>query len=217
MASPEPRSHTPASMSKNPNVHDGAAVSLDLLLKGTFDMAMVGSYLDELSPGARLAQVRALTRPAQAALYEAAKGARKLTLEQLVPASAPDLGDVVHKGKNSLPTFNQFERIFCRPKRDAKLLWGYNRASALVSKAVGPGYCTAYEGPGQEVLVDYTRLPEGKPESWPEIIPNQARLGRFVYANMIDALRAVSRHVTVGRTIRNNQVMDNWFVLCGPG
>lgn len=208
-------------MTKNHAVLDGPAAgsgqlpgSLDLLLKSTFEIAMVSAYLDGLDSASRVAQVRALTRPAQAALYEAAKGARKLTLEQLVPAHVPDLGDVVHQGKNSLKAFNQFARVFCRPRRDAKLLWGYNRASTLVIKAVGPGYCSAYEGPGDEVLVDYTRLPEGKPESWPEIIPNQARLGRFVYANMIDALRAVSSHVTVGRSIRNNQVMDNWFVLC---
>jgi len=193
---------------------DSAVTSLDILLKGTFDIVMVGSYLNALPSAARVAQVRALTRPAQAALYEAAKGARKLTLEQLVPTAVPDMTDVVHQGKNSLRAFNQFARVFCRPKRDAKQLWGYNRAGKLVIKVVGPGYCTAYEGPGDEVIVDYARLPEGKPESWPEIIPNQARLGRFVYANSIDALRAVSSHVTVGRSIRNNQVMDNWFVLC---
>lgn len=204
-------------MTKNPAVLDSSVLSLDLLLKGTFDITMVGGYLDGLEPAARVAQVRALTRPAQAALYEAAKGARKLTLDQLVPASVPDLIDVVHEGKSSLPAFNQFARVFCRPKRDAKLVWGYNRASKLVIKVVGPGYCTAYEGPGDELLIDYTRLPEGKPESWPEIIPNRARLGRFVYANMIDALRAVSHHVTVGRSIRNNQVLDSWFVLCGEG
>lgn len=201
-------------MTKHHAVRESSVTSLDILLKGTFDIALVSGHLDALDSPSRVAQVRALTKPAQAALYEAAKGARKLTLEQLVPSAVPDLTGVVHQGKNSLSAFNQFARVFCRPKRDAKLLWGYNLASKLVIKTVGPGYCTAYEGPGDEVLVDYTRLPEGKPESWPEIVPNEARLGRFVYANMIDALRSVSEHVTVGRSIRNNQVMDNWFVLC---
>ena len=79
---------------------------------------------------------------------------------------------------------------------------------------MGPGYYVAYEGPGDEVLIDYTRVPPTKPEHWPEIRSNKTRLSRFVYADMIDALRAVSNHVTVGRAIRNGKVMDNWFVLC---
>jgi hypothetical protein len=31
---------------------------------------------------------------------------------------------------------------------------------------------------------------------------------------MVDALRAVSTHVTVGRAIKKGKVLDNWFVLC---
>lgn len=191
---------------------------LDSLLKtGSFDVGAVAMQLDALDSRARLAQVRSLSRPAQAALYEAAKGARKLTLEDLVPAATPDLTEVVHEGKNTLLVFTEFAKVFCRPKRDARELWGYNRTGALIETTAGPGYYVACEGPGDEVLIDYTRLPEGKPESWPEVSSNSARLSRFVYAGMVDALRAVSTHVTVGRAIKRGKVLDNWFVLCRAG
>jgi hypothetical protein len=188
---------------------------LDSVLKtGNFDVSTLADKLDALAPAARLAEIRALTRPAQAALYEAAKGARKLTLEDLVPPSVPELSEVVHEGKNTLVMFSQFAKVFCRPLRAKNELWGYNRAGAVVENAVGPGYYVAYEGPGDEVLIDYTRVPEGKPESWPKIVPNRSGLSRLVYADMVDALRAVSTHVTVGRAIKKGKVLDNWFVLC---
>lgn len=187
--------------------------TLESLLRGSFDMARIAAHLDALDAQARTAQVCALSKRAQAALYEAAKGTRKLKLTQLVPLDVPDLSEVVHHGKNSLGAFTRFEKVFCRPKRDAKELWAYNRTGRLIERSVGPGYCVAYEGPGDELLIDYTRVPDGKPESWPEIISNRNRLGRFVYGGMIDALRAVTEHVTVGRAIRGGKVMDNWFVL----
>jgi hypothetical protein len=78
---------------------------------------------------------------------------------------------------------------------------------------VGPGYYVAYASDG-EVMVDYTRLPSDKLPHWPPILSNQARLSRLVYAGMVDVLRSVSSHVSIGRAIRNGKVADNWFVLC---
>ena len=202
-------------MAGNQAVVGDAVDGLDALLKrGDFDIHAVGRHLDALDSGSRIAQVRALSGKAQAVLYESAKGARKLKLDQLVPSSVADLTEVPHHGKNSLPVFTVFSKVFCRPRRDAKELWGFNRTGSLVENGVGPGYYVAYEGPGDEVLIDYTRLPEGKLEHWPPILSNRSRLSRFVYADTIDALRAVSNHVSVGRAMRNGKVMDNWFVLC---
>lgn len=174
----------------------------------------LGRYLDGLTPASRLHVVHSLTGAQQARLHEAAKGVRKLTLDDLVPSATAPLAEVVHEGKNSLPLFTHFAKVFCRPKPDVQEAWGYNRTSAFVQTVVGPGYYVAYEGPGDEVLIDYTRLPKGKAASWPEIASNDSRLSRFVYAGMIDALRGVSKHVSVGRAIRNGKVQDNWFVLC---
>ena len=202
-------------MTENRAARDTLVAELDVrLAAGNFDIQELGLALDETPYAVRAAQVLTLGKKAQAQLYEAAKGARKLRLEQLVPPETPDLGEVVHQGKNTLGAFTRFAKVFCRPKRDARELWGYNRAGGLIETGVGPGYFVVYEGPGDEVLIDYTRLPAGKPEHWPEIQSNKSRLSRFVYADMIDALRAVSDHVTVGRAIRNGKVMDNWFVLC---
>ena len=190
-------------------------VDLNALLEGgAFDMASVGSLLDNLPAPARLAAVRSLGAKAQAHLYDAAKGVRRLTLRDFVPSATPDLTEVVHEGKNSLAMFKTFAKVFCRPKAEARELWGYNRTRGLVLATAGPGYFVAYEGPGDEVLIDYTRVPESKLETWPEIQPNATGLKRLVYGGMVDALRAVSSHVSVGRAIRGGKVADNWFVLC---
>lgn len=198
--------------------HDTAAIGGRLFdlsaLLGAGDVVGLGRRLDELDPASRLRFVFELGARAQAQLYEGAKGARKLRLEALVPAGLSPLTEVVHEGKNSLPMFSRFAKVMCRAKDDARELCGYNRTGGLVQRTAGPGYFVAYEGPGDEVLIDYTRVPDRKPTSWPEIASNNARLGRFVYAGMIDALRSVSEHVTVGRAIRNGKVQDNWFVLC---
>jgi hypothetical protein len=193
---------------------EGAAAELDALLqRGNIDMVDIAEQLDTMRPAERLASIRAFGPRAQARLYEAAKGARKLKLVDLVPADVAPLTQVIHEGKNSLPAFSSFAKIFCRPKPESQELWGYNRSGLVVERVVGPGYYVAYEGPGDEVLVDYTRLPNGKAPGWPDIIPNHERLSRFVYAGMIDALRAVSQHVSIGRAIKNGKVQDNWFVL----
>ena len=200
---------------QGPTIDPGRDLQLDVVLRSSvFDIADIGRTLDQLSPPARLLQIRSLGRAAQAILHEAAKSARKCVLDDLVPEGRGAMTAIVHEGKNSLPVFSRFAKVFCRPKPTARELWGYNRSGALIQTSVGPGYFVAYEGPGDEVLIDYTRQPEYAPPGWPALLPNEARLGRFVYAGMVDALRAVSTHVTVGRAIRNGKVQDNWFVLC---
>ena len=65
-----------------------------------------------------------------------------------------------------------------------------------------------------EVLVDYLRVPPKRPEHWPEILPNSARLSKVVYNGMQDVLRGVSRHVAIGRATKGGKPMSSWFVLC---
>ena len=82
----------------------------------------------------------------------------------------------------------------------------------------GPGYFVAHGVEGEkeapsDYVIDYTRIPPKKPESWPEILPNEARLGRFVYAGMKDYMRRVSEHVSIGRAYKRGP-MNAWFVLC---
>ncbi len=49
--------------------------------------------------------------------------------------------------------------------------------------------------------------------TWPEIVPNSARLGRFVYYGMVDVMRGISTHVSIGRARKKSGWMDAWFVL----
>ncbi len=196
----------------------GVSLELNqLLVSGDFDLRQIGAHLDGLDEASRLGAVRSLSGRAQAHLFEAAKGVRAVRIDDLVPASCAPLQEVPHYGINSLLMFRTFAKVFCRPQAGASELWGYNRSGGFVETFVGPGYYVAYESEDGEALVDYTRLPTGKPDGWPAIIPNEARFGRFVYANMKDVLRGVSQHVTIGRAIRNGKVMDNWFALCRSG
>ena len=183
-----------------------------LLSSGNFDMNDVARRLDAMSDAERVEETRSWGRRAQANLFEAAKGHRKLGIDQLVPGKGP-LEEVPHQGRNTLPAFTRFAKVFCRPDNSANELWGYNRSGSVVGTFVGPGYYVAYDD-GDEVLIDYTRLPLGKPGNWPPILQNDERLSRFVYNGMADALRGVSEHVSIGRAIRNGKVMDSWFVLC---
>jgi hypothetical protein len=187
----------------------------DLLSAGDPDVAAVEAYLDGLDSTTRLAEARSLGRRAQARLFEAAAGHRALALTDFVPADTKPMVGVVHHGKNSLPAFNRFAKVFCRPDAGSdEELWGYNRNSPLVETTVGPGYFVAYGHGDGELLIDYLRVPPKRPDPWPEILPNAARLSRFVYHRTQDVVRGVSRHVSIGRMTKNGTSRSNWFVLC---
>lgn len=188
----------------------------NLLSTGQPDMAAVRQLLDQLSPATRLAQCMALTKREQALLFDAAADYLPIDLAYLVPKDRPPLVEVVHEGRNSLPAFRRFAKVFCRPAEtsEADELWGYNRNGPSVMVPVGPGYFVAYPYNTNEVLIDYLRVPPAKPSHWPHILPNSARLSRFVYNGTQDVLRGVSNHVSIGRATKGGKNMDNWFVLC---
>jgi hypothetical protein len=182
------------------------------------DLAAIGAHLDALSPEARVTQTRAIDRRAQARLYEAAAGHRAIGLDDFVPADRAPLTEVRHHGRNSLPAFRTFAKVFTRPAAGATELWGYNDSGLVVNVFVGPGYFTVrpWTTPG-EVVIDYTRFPGGRCEGWPEMLRNDQRLSRFVFYGTEDVMRGVSRHVTVGRARKAGRWLDNWFVLCRDG
>jgi hypothetical protein len=183
---------------------------------GQVDVAGLASWLDGLAPDVRKEAVRSLRRTEQAALFEAAKGFRPLALQDFVPGEAP-LQPVIHFGKNSLPAFSHFEKRFCwNPERTE--LWGYNAQDPKWLEAViTPGYFVARAHGEGEVVIDYRAEAPGRSEGWPEILPNGARMGRFVYFQMLDVMRGVSRHVTIGRASRHGKEMPAWFALCREG
>lgn len=181
------------------------------------DMAAVRDHLDALDHRSRLAECRALGAREQRRLFRAADGFKPIAVDDIVPPGVAELREVVHHGKNTLPAFTRFAKVFCRADDDERgELWGYNRNSTLLETVVGPGYFVAHPHTrAGEILVNYLRVPPRRPSfAWPEILPNEARLSRLVYAGTQDVLRGVSEHVTIGRASRRGRDMNAWFILC---
>ena len=179
--------------------------------------ARVARLLDGLAPDSRVAAVRALGRAEQRSLFAAVAGFLPLRLADLVPPEAAALAPVRHFGRNTLPAFTLFEKRFCRPPGadPAKPgeLWGYNHQA--LAALTGPGYFVAHEDPARpEVWVDYTRVPPSAVPGWPPVRSNERGLSRLVYGFMIDTLRRVSEHVTIGSAARRGRELGSWFVLC---
>jgi hypothetical protein len=180
----------------------------------------IARLLDGLTSSERVEAVRSLGRFEQARLYEAVAGSLPLGLADLVPPQTGDEVAVRHYGRNTLPAFTRFEKRFCRPRgadpSKPGELWGYNHQA--VARLTGPGYFVAAPDPSRpEVLIDYTRLPGGRAEGWPEIHPNDRGLARLVYGFLVDRLRRVSEHVTIGSAARRGRDLGSWFVLCREG
>jgi hypothetical protein len=153
----------------------------------------------------------------QRALWDIFEGNTAPADHFVQPGTGP-LVEVIHHGKNTLPMHNFFQKRFCLADDDSTELWGYNHQS--LAWATGPGYFVAHpaaedekDGPS-DYYIDYTRIPPKKPETWPGIITNEKKLGRFVYSGMKDYMRKVSEHVSIGRAYKGGKPMNAWFVLC---
>lgn len=189
-------------------------MELKNLIEKHLDLPRLAKDLDEIGTPARIWATRQWTRSIQARLYEAAKGFRPVTLEDYVPAGTAPHVEVITHGMNTLPAHNHFQKRFCKPAdpetKDQLIGFNYQALSGFT----GPGYYVARPaGDKGEVDIDYTMLPKEKAESWPTIIPNSQRLGRFVYYGMIDVMRGISSHVSIGRARKKSGWMDAWFVL----
>jgi hypothetical protein len=180
------------------------------------DPEAIRALLDAASHDDRVAAARSLGRAEQRALYQCVEGRLPLGLADLVPPGVADLSEVRHYGKNTLPVFTHFEKRFCRPRDEDRekpaALYGFNFQA--MSPLTGPGYFVAVDDPGRaEVLVDYRRVPDEHPPGWPAPRPNDRGLSRFVYGFMVDTLRRVSEHVTIGSAARKGRDLGSWFVL----
>lgn len=186
-----------------------------LLLQDPIPLAEIAAFFDGLLPEARIAAARSIPGALQARLFEAAAASAPLTIADLVPPAVPDLTPVRHHGRNSLPAFKLFEKRFCRPAGDLgrRRLFGYNHQP--LSWLTGPGAMVAYDHPESgEVWVDYREVPTAVPAGWPAPRPNDRGVARLVYGNMVDHLRRVSTHVSIGRAFRPDVAENAWFILC---
>ena len=177
--------------------------------------AEVAAFLDALSTTDRLTAVRGSggTAP-QRRLWELAAGAPRVTVDELVPPDLPPLREVIYHGKNSLPAFTLFQKRFCRPLPDTgpDTLWGFNHTN--IAWLVGPGYFVYHPVEGGASAIDYRRVPPAHPPNWPEIKPNNRGASFFVYRDMVDHLRRVSRHVLIGSASRHGKDLGSYFLLC---
>ena len=177
----------------------------------------VADLLEGLGHEERVRAIRSLGRGPQSRLYEAVDGFRPVHLADLVPPGMGDFVPVRHFGRNTLPLFTHFEKRFCRPRgadpEKPGELYGFNFQT--LAPLTGPGYFVASEDPGRpEVWVDYNQVPPSCPEGWPEIASNDRGLPRLVFGFLIDTLRGVSEHVTIGSAARRGHEIGSWFVLC---
>jgi hypothetical protein len=194
------------------------------ILETPVSLPKISAWLDGLDHATRVAAVRSLGRGEQRRLYEAADSFLPVALSDMVSPATAALEPVRHYGKNTLPAFRTFEKRFCRPPdadpEKPEALWGYNFQT--MAWFTGPGYFVARDDSARrEVLVDYHHVPPSGgsswPEGWPEVRGNLGIPSRFVYGFMIDTLRRVSEHVTIGSAARKGKDLGSWFVLARQG
>jgi hypothetical protein len=194
-------------------------VDISVLIEPKLDLERLSVVLDGFGHEGRVHAMRCWNRRHLERLFDALTGFRALTLEHFVPAAQRPLEAVIHHGKNSLPVASLFEKRFCRPvqgvegSEGAGVLFGYNHQA--FTPFTGAGYFVIRrDDAAGEAVFDYRQLPTATPETWPPIRPNEERLGRFVYAGMVDRVRALSSHVVVGRAYKGERPMSAWFALC---
>lgn len=191
-----------------------------LINKPDASMEEIAEYLDHLSHEHRLHETMELGRKEQATLWDRAAASPPLTLEHFVPRDKPDLVEIIHHGKNSLPVFSNFQKRFCRPEGDSDKLFGYNEG--VTRPMIGPGYFVVYSTADDPqwadrgaVVVDYYQVPEAPVVAgWPKIVPNSKGGQRFVFNRTRDFMRRVSSHVSIGRAYKEDRQMPAFFVLC---
>jgi hypothetical protein len=197
---------------------DAAAELVGRLRAPALERDAIARFLDGLAHDARVAAIRAVGRAEQRRLYAAVEGFLPLALEDLVPPDRADLQTVRHFGRNTLPAFRLFEKRFSRPPGEDRAkpqrLLGFNFQP--FAWLTGPGYFVAHPGPRhREVSVDYREIPSGEvPRDWPRVAGNEGIPARFVYGFMVDTLRRVSEHVTIGSAARHGKDFGSWFLLC---
>lgn len=186
----------------------------ELLATKPMDLDAIRGHLDSLSHADRVSQMRTVGLRLQRDLFNAADGYMPLDIEHFVPKSVANKRFVKHYGRNSLPLFSDFEKHFTRPLDDAKEAWGFNESGEFVKTVIGPGWFITRKGDKDgEIDIDYYRIPGRQIEGAPPLKKNTSGLSRFVYGNMVDVMRKVSEHVTIGNAIKNGKRTDNYFLL----
>lgn len=183
-------------------------------LEPTIDLKRIAEILDGLGHEGRCHTVRTWSKHYQEKIFEAAKGFRPLDLDFLVPSGKGVLEEVIHDGQNTLPAFNRFQKRFVKLDGEAFPLGGYNHQS--MERFTGPGYFGVTKGEGEhegELVIDYRQIPKTKPQAWPPLRSNDGGVAGIVNGGMIDYLRGISEHVSIGVAFKDGQSRHQWFAL----
>lgn len=184
------------------------------MLEPKLDLPRLVEILDGLGHEGRVHATTTWTKKQKAALFEAVKGFRPLDLDFLVPSSVGPLVEVVHDGHNTLPMFNHFQKRFVKLEGEEFPIAGYNEQS--MRGITGPGYFVATKGEGEhegELVFDYRHVPKNKPPGWPEIEKNDGLVSGIVNGGMIDYVRGISNHVSIGVAFKKGKSLGQWFTL----
>jgi len=187
---------------------------LGKLLASGAGAAELAEHLDGLRGPERVAEALALRGKWVRRLYDALAEAPPLTIEELVPPSAPPSATFIFEGRNSLPAFSRFQKRLARVA-DGRVI-GHN--AQPWSLATGPGYFVLKPPSGSadvpgEPYFDYTEPPGYEPTGWPRYRPNEWGPSLFVFARLKDYLRRVSTGVLVGKAFRNGSPAGQYFLL----
>ncbi len=168
-------------------------------------------FLNNLKHRQRVDATRALPQEAFPWLFEGVKGFRPVFEEDFVHRGTLAMTPVIHVGTNNLPFFREFNKVMYRQPNG--VIAGRNEQT--MEWLTGPGYFIVDPRLGDkgEIAFDYTRLPELCLPKWPKIKSNDSGFSVFVYRGLIDVMRRVSDHVTVGRAFRGGKPLSNYFIL----
>ncbi len=183
-------------------------------LEPNVDLKNLARILDGLGHEGRVHTIGTWTKKDQERIFEASKGHMPLDLDFLVPSGVESLVEVIHDGKNTLPMFTHFQKRFVKLEDEELAMGGYNQQS--MRWLTGPGYFGVTKGEGEhegELLLDYRKIPKHKPSSWPEIRANDGLVSGIVNGGMVDYLRGISTHVSIGVAYKNGRHRNEWFAL----
>lgn len=177
--------------------------TLTTLFQAEATIDVIAAHLDALEESQRLLEVREFPGSLQSKLYDLAAGSPPIRVEAFVPEVDVE---VMYSGKNSAPAFKYFSKAFWR-KPGASEAIGYN--VQFWRWASGPGYFTAVDDPESgELLFDYTKVPDWKPEAWPALEPNSGIIAGPVYKGMMDYNRWVSKTTAIGRAFKGGSFKE---------
>lgn len=182
--------------------------NLSQFIENQKSLSEIQTFFNGLSFEKKLAELNAFPGKQMVKFF---KLAQKMQVSDFIEPNYPVLKPVNFWGKNSAPAFNYFQKPMCR--LDNKTICGYNNQT--FKWLVGPGYfmlddTTKRDG---EPMFDYTRVPQTKPEAWPEIKPNDRWFSNFLFKGMQDFMRLIAPGFFIGEATKKDKSMGQYFLL----